>query len=276
MVKNSSGFTLIELVFGLLISALLVTMLYACLYQLQRAAHIADDLLSLDMRVLILKNQLSRDLAGAFMPKSTAENQKYFLGESNDGNLQLLTFISMNPLRTAIETNPKIVRVRYQVSNVLAQPDTFKIQRTESEILTYSALKNARAYTVIDDVKALKVVYFMPEEKPIKKVHSDKAEKTGKSGKTIVDKSELLKVNFTAKQAGEFKNLPAYIKFSLELWDNKEHIGSTSYELDLPIYTYQKIIQAKEKNEIEKDNSEKNSEKNSDESKNNSETEKIV
>jgi prepilin-type N-terminal cleavage/methylation domain-containing protein len=259
MVKNSSGFTLIELIFGILISSILVSMLYLCLYQLQRAARVSDNILSVDMRVLTLKNQLSRDLAGAFMPQSTGEEQKYFFGESDHGNLKLLTFISVNPLRTAIETNPKIVRVRYQVSSVPEQPDTFKIQRAESNGLEYIKLADARNYIVIDEIKSLKVTYFMPEEKPEKLDKSEKADgaKNNKISKTINDKSELLKINFIAKQAGEFKNLPAYIKFNLELWDSHDHIGATSYELDLPVYTYKQIIQVKEKNKPDKDQSEK-------------------
>ncbi len=257
MVKKSSGFTLIELIFGILISALLVTMLYTCLYQLQRAARISDNILSVDMRILTLKNQLSRDLAGAFMPKATGDDQKYFFGESDRGNLKLLTFISLNPLRTAIETNPKMVRVRYQVSSVAEQSEMFKIQRAESSGLEYIKLADARNYTVIDEIKSLKVTYFMPEEKPEKSDKSAKTDgvknsKTSKAGKTISDKSELLKVNFVAKQAGEFKNLPAYIKFNIELWDNQNHISTTSYELDLPVYTYKQIIKVK-KNKSEKD-----------------------
>lgn len=264
MAKKSSGFTLIELIFGVLISALLVTMLYTCLYQLQRAARISDNILSVDMRILTLKNQLSRDLAGAFMPKTTGDDQKYFFGESDRGDLKLFTFISLNPLRTAIETNPKMVRVRYQVSSVAEQSETFKIQRAESNELGYNKLIDARNYTVIDEIKSLKITYFMPEEKPEKSDKSDKSaktdgvknSKTSKAGKTVSDQSELLKVNFVAKQAGEFKNLPAYIKFNIELWDNQNHISATSYELDLPVYTYKQIIKVKEKKQPEKDKSE--------------------
>ena len=254
MPREFTGFTLIELVFGLLISALLATMLYTCLYQFQRSARVMDKLLSVNMRVLTLKNQLSRDLAGAFMPPATCENQKYFFGESNSGNLQLLTFISTNPLRTAIETNPKVVRIKYQLSSVPEQPDSFKIQRTESEILDYSTLTDARAYTVIEEIKSLKVTYFMPEKQPEqleKPEKLDKLEKSEKSGggkvAKIVNKLELLKANFIAKQAGEFEDLPAYIKFNLELWNDHDHQDMTSYELSLPVYAYQQLKQSKPK-----------------------------
>lgn len=253
LVKNSSGFTLIELIFGLLISALLVTMLYTCLYQLQRAARVSDNILSVDMRILTLKNQLSRDLAGAFMPQANSEEQKYFFGESDHGSLKLLTFITVNPLRTAIETNPKLVRVRYLVTSVPEYTDTFKIERAESNGLAYSALSEVKSYTVIDEIKSLKITYFMPEDKPEDKSDKTDGTKNSKSGKTISDKLELLKINLIAKQAGEFKNLPAYIKFNIELWDSQNHVGTTSYELALPVYTYKQIVQAKEKNKSEKD-----------------------
>ena len=73
---KSPGFTLIELMVGILITAILGGILYNGLTQSQRALSIVERITDTSMRILIAQRQLTRDISGAYIPLSILEPPK--------------------------------------------------------------------------------------------------------------------------------------------------------------------------------------------------------
>jgi len=73
---KSPGFTLIELMLGILITAILGSILYNCLTQSQRALSIVERITETSMRTIIAQRQLTRDISGAYIPLSILEPPK--------------------------------------------------------------------------------------------------------------------------------------------------------------------------------------------------------
>lgn len=124
-----SGFTIIELMLGLLLGSIITTVLFTAFFQINRSAEYGDQLIDTDMKIMILHHQLERDLNGMFIPQEaipddeqdeqqekeskettkqpdTAKKKKKrkllekpFYSINKNNNLSLLTFISNNPVR---------------------------------------------------------------------------------------------------------------------------------------------------------------------------------
>jgi prepilin-type N-terminal cleavage/methylation domain-containing protein len=92
--------------------------------------------------------------------------EKIFYGTRKGENLDVLTFITNNPLEVYVGKDsgvakPKVVRVQYrlQLENEKESKDTFVLVRQESTELDLSKFNATRAYEVIGGIKSCVVKY---------------------------------------------------------------------------------------------------------------------
>lgn len=162
-----AGFTLLELAIGFLIATLLATALLFSVNQLRKSAAIADQLLALDLRHTVFQNMLGRDLAGAMTPEFGKIEQLFFGASSKEGDLQQLTFITVNPLPVFTNSAQRLVRVQYRLapmSEAEGAPKAYQLYRSESDQLVMSDLKIANEYAMITEIKGLRVKYLLPKQ----------------------------------------------------------------------------------------------------------------
>jgi prepilin-type N-terminal cleavage/methylation domain-containing protein len=170
MKKNSYGFSLIEVVIALLISSILGIALFTSFNQINKYATIANNVMSSDTRLATIHHQLSKDMAGAFIPvqalppeenkneqaekkdapaaqdkkpkpqqpaaeqKPTYKQLKKVFVSSNaeDNLLKSVTFITNNPLIGYGNSKPRIARVMYRLGKAKDSQNRYTLYRQES------------------------------------------------------------------------------------------------------------------------------------------------
>jgi Tfp pilus assembly protein PilE len=235
------GFTLIELLIGLLFGGILAMVLFSSFFQLTVVNKLGTNLIDTDTKLAIFHHQLERDLAGMFVPQAaipeyeeeekgssekkteqkTAKSpapaaekkkkkiiEKPFFVSTKEGRLDMLTFITDNPLRIyqrqeqTTEAVPKTPgtsrtrRVTYQLIPDANNPQAFALTRRESTNLDIAsnAYKATRAYELINNIQTLQLSFLRPIEPVSAKATSGKDlakteqnKKTQKQEKSPVD-----------------------------------------------------------------------------------------
>jgi len=273
------GFIILELLIAFAISSVVMGGLFTIINQTNQAVEVMDRIASIDIRTLLLQSQLERDLSGAFIPqerqeksvrhadKSAAQDDRggkkdkknkkeyedialknAFLSKNKGQNLELLTFITTNPLPAYDTLKPRLVRVAYKIvpdsQQGLAESNpAFALLRQEHENLDLVAFekKKPRAYKVIKNIKRFSVDYLVAVEK--------QQEKEKKEEKTQEPKVEYKKFKqWTQEEIRQTKKQkPDVCKFSIELWDDLRKTFK-SFEFDV----YMVLGEQKEKPKKEK------------------------
>ncbi|MBI2775322.1 type II secretion system protein [Candidatus Dependentiae bacterium] len=242
---KKSGFTLIELVIGMLFSGILITVLFSSFSLINRVNNFVDRIISRDVRVAIIDNQLQKDLNGAFIPlqavpaaekKSTPlpgqkdaaapkepakkeEKKKLlenvFIGRNKDNNLSVLSFITNNPLliyekEKGIVAKPRIVRVVYRLAADKEHPGSFILTRQEGSDLSLDAYdekaaKQIKGYHLGSFIKSIKAEYNAPKKQ------ENKDQKK--------EYSALQEWPEKEKKSDEKPEMPQFIKIEMVLWD---------------------------------------------------------
>lgn len=215
MIKQSSGFSIIELMIALVISSMLTLLLYQSFSQSQRSARNNNSVLDVVTVMPIAYNQLEKDLSTIFVParvfkdlarQAQKKNNSSIpagqpVGESTDKkpkepfkeifvctlkekNLQLLSFISTHSLALYNTVLPHAVRVVYRLVSLADRPDLFSLVRQETTKLDMPLAKfkeeKIREYDLIRGVKEVKVELLVPE-KPAEEQQEQSKEKTTKN-----------------------------------------------------------------------------------------------
>ncbi|HEX2978414.1 MAG TPA: hypothetical protein VHO47_04815 [Candidatus Babeliales bacterium] len=257
---KNPGLTLIELVIGMLFSGILVTVLFSSFSLINRVNNFVDRIISRDVRVAIIDNQLQKDLNGAFIPvqavpvpekKSTpvpgqkdATAQKeplkkeekkkllenVFIGKNKDNNLSVLSFITNNPLsiyekEKGVVPKPRLVRVVYRLAADKEHSGSYILTRQEGSDLSFDAYedkaaKQIKGYQIGSFIKSMKVEYSAPKKQ------DNKDQK--KEYSTFQEWPEK------EKKTDAKPDLPQFIKIELVLWDEameEEKKYSFMYEI---------------------------------------------
>lgn len=186
-----SGFTLIEVMVTLAISALMLTALYQALSQTGHITRRTDERVDYGTLLVILCNQLEKDISSAFFPISRADtapdtqqmsgaqtpkplvkeeekkDEKFFFGEKNkEGSTSLFTCITTNRLAVYGQDKPSLARVVYNLvpDKKNEKPGVFKLTRQESsklDLKTFKDGKQVRAYTIAESLKKFKCTYLV-------------------------------------------------------------------------------------------------------------------
>ena len=157
--------------------------------------------------------------------------EKIFYSSLKDNNLDVLTFITNNPLQpywsptaqgsVAKKPTVKLVRVVYRlVPEGTEKPLSYKLLRQESETLDFNKFAlggNIRAFEVANNIKTIKTEYsiLIPEEKLDEQKPQDGAEKPKLQVKKMPTWND-------GKLSGDQKAVsmtPHYAKITFVLWD---------------------------------------------------------
>lgn len=256
--KNNPGFSLLELMIALLIGAMIISGLFATLYQVGRAQHSISMVTDANQQAAIIFNHLERDIMGAFIPEQVEPIQskkqeedtqaqqakpieKVFWGKARDDkNLQLLTFITSNPLEPYLgvkNTKPKtrVARVVYRLDPQKGFKDSFVLSRQEGADLSYAVYKKQAdkkkvpvRYDMVDNIAALSISYLVPDAE--KKVNDDEQKREYKKTKNWNSDSK----NEKDKDKGIQYTLPEFLQISLELWDTA-HEKKFNFSYTIPV-----------------------------------------
>jgi|GEM_PF-2926109 len=144
-----SGFSFVEVICGLVISALIATVLFQALFQTNSVLKRVDALSSLERRVMLVQQQFESDFSGMFAPaltesdddeadeeQSSSKQHKKEQSKTKEGDLKeedstgfktftfeaderglvkILSFVTTNPLAIYQQPSPRAVRIAYRV-----------------------------------------------------------------------------------------------------------------------------------------------------------------
>lgn len=272
------GFSLIELSIGLFLSSLIGTALYNAFFVTNRVVSISDNFITTDVRAALIENQFEKDFAGVIIPDETEivqtttskkasedkENQaasqekkeeqpkkkpteKIFYAENDkDDRLQLLTFITNNPIKvyekaTNTSSKSRVVRVVYRLVADEENQQSFTLMRQESHELDFKAYdpkatKSIRGFELASGIKSIQFEYMYPVKKEAKQEFSNSAQ-----GQTQEkQKPEFKKIkNWNVESKDEKQDqpkIPEFIQCTCEFWDNKH--SEESFIFDFQIMTF--------------------------------------
>lgn len=240
--KNNHGFSLIELMISLTISAMIIAGLFSTLAQVGAAENTITSVADVHQKAAILFTHLERDIMGAFIPEQVdplkkpkdAQGKqedaikpvdKVFYGKSRDEkNLELLTCITSNPLEVylgAKNTKPKarIARVVYRLEPQKGVKDSFVLMRQEGSDVFFDSYKKttgknkiAPGYEMIENIASLSIFYLAPDTK--------QEQSEGQDGKKKYTKHKNWNSEVKQEKTGQIQyKLPEFVEIELFLWD---------------------------------------------------------
>ncbi len=211
------GFILMEVLIALAISSMLTGLLFTIITQVTKSTRVVDDIMGVHMRMIVAIRQLERDISGVMVPPQAKKSEpkpeskpepksekkenksqdsseskqqpkkvtKIFFSSTKDNNLELLTFITNNPLQRAWigshgVPSPCMVRVIYRLIPDKAvrkgSPMRYILTRQETQELDFDRIAKSgnensahyRAYEMLDDILQFKISY-KPRESEKKK-----------------------------------------------------------------------------------------------------------
>ncbi len=188
--------------------------------------------------------------------------KRSFVCSQKDGKLSQLSFITNNPMEVYSEgssvVKPRIARVSYSVEPEKDKKGFFKLVRRESQKFKLDAIKKERPYTLLNNIKSLKLELLATEsEKEPEKKDAEKGDKvlkdTKKEGSS--DKKEKTPGKEEKQEEEKIKPLKTYTEWPAP--DEKEDVKSKddkkkSPPRDLPQFikvylTYEDQIEGREK-----------------------------
>ncbi|MBP6870275.1 prepilin-type N-terminal cleavage/methylation domain-containing protein [Candidatus Babeliales bacterium] len=212
------GFSALEIVMVMAVSAIMMTALFEIYNQVTRNMRRVERFVFEDTQILALKNRFGKDIDGLssiWYPqkkqqgdaekKSGEEDKqiksKYFYSVNKDGHLDTLTFLTTNPLQSYGFMHDRFVRVVYQVENDPEYEGLFRLMRKEirpaHENMDQKSLGQGKAYQLVGAIKSIEMLYYLIDRVEIQKQQQEreklKAERQGKQSqdeKTVIRKEQ--------------------------------------------------------------------------------------
>lgn len=194
--------------------------------------------------------------------------EKIFQGTNKDGMLDVLTFITNNPLTVFVGKDvgivkPKVVRVQYTLKQDVENKNSYSLFRQESNELDLAEYKNIRPYELISGIKKLSVTFIMRTEKKTEsssaqaslaaKPTENKAQEQQKKVYEYKVQSEWtsehpkeMSGKEVNKKEPELPRIPYSVEFKMTLWD-KQYITDQEFVFVCPILVDSIEAQNKEK-----------------------------
>lgn len=289
------GYILLEVLVASAISSFILAMVTTVVYQVNNSFSRMSSVSSIDSRILLVQHQMEKDLSGAFIlqvrkekkrapkkeiqkpktastknqnnqEKNTKQQQQKqfenvplknaFLSRNKGENLDLLTFITTNPIAMYNIAKPRIARVVYTILPDKVgrkEPPSFKLVRKEGLQLDFDVFveSGVRSYQLIKNIRSISVDYIVA----VKKEQEQAAPAGGQQqSRQNVKQQEGQKPEYktftqwTAKEIESTKKQkPDFCTIKIELWDDKK---KTSDMVEFSIYMLQgeqKEIQKQQK-----------------------------
>ncbi len=253
----SLGFTLIEIVIGIMLSSIVSLVLYNMLNQTTRVVENVTSYTNLDNKIAVLYNQIDKTISAAFLPRieevrstlstetvtviktnktGKPENkeekkqkvEKIFYSENDGANLKLLTFLSTGAVRGYDESGGNITRVVYRLVKDEQNPGFFKLLiQQNSKFLDLDILKpensKTRSYELATGIKSLKAVYYAREEKQEGEKNITRTKLPDWGSKEMLEKYK--------------QKLPEFVDLNGVIWDDVKK-RNTEIKFKFNIYGY--------------------------------------
>jgi len=299
------GFTLIEFAISLLLAGILTTLVFQAVSVINSAVLRSDSIIDLDTRIAIINNQLQKDISGIFVPiqahdkkkdakkkdakdtkeqpkeKKEAEKKtspvkrtakkivvdKVFYAKNKNKTLNVLSFISNNPLRVYEKADngffsPCFIRVVYRFEEQKEKKGHFRLLRQESTNLDFKAfdkdkIPTIRSFELAEDIKQIKGTYYAVKLE-------DKKDET--------KKEEKKKRKYSKKEEWDIKNtkdkkesiIPEFVEFVIQLWDDQGQESEVTLKYRIPSfpgYMYERLMPQKKDQQSPKKPEEKDTKK---------------
>jgi len=176
-----------------------------------------------------------------------------FIYEQKGNSLSRFSCVTSNPLQVYKQVKPRIARVVYTLQPDPSRPKTYKLLRKESIKLDLGAEKTIRAFTLLHNVRSLRLEFLAVEpekkEKPDEEKQKpgmglSKKEKDSESKKEEKKQEKpkpLKKYNKwpvkSEKKDEEPRDLPQFVNVFLEYFDPYEEV-SRNYNFVFPLFNY--------------------------------------
>lgn len=286
------GFTLIEIMIGMVIAGILSAGLFTTIIQISTVQQTISSITSTYGRVAIFQQQMERDLMGAFvpmqydlLPTQTDQKQeqkkpleKIFYGESkgNGGRLDYLTFITSNPLEIYfgikdVKLKPRVARVVYRLIPDPRKKIAYLLQRQEGTTdLSFEKYKedaqgDFRAFTMVDGIQDISVRFVSIEEKEdkeSKKISYTHKRQPNWNSKPDAPKKEIESKSNQQPKKRPWPKLPQQVELTLSLWDVNYEKYKT-FTMTIPIESKYGDFETPEKKKDDEKGEEKESDKES-------------
>lgn len=277
------GYTLPEVMVGLLIGALLSGILFESLSQINQIFARVVATSSLERQVALMQQQFENDFSGMFSPrlveideadtekKDDAETQKpqqkepgkdskdteesvfksFVFEGTTQGLVNIMTFVTTNPLLSYRQPAPRVVRVAYRVIPdpenegklllIRQQSDELSLKKfelaTKKETIK-SDQKLIRSYEIARALESIKFEFFIEKikkaetatkqpavsDKDKKDKKDEKKEQEEEQPRAFVLIEEWLKLSEEERAKFEAPEIPAFIHITIGMNDERKHV----------------------------------------------------
>ncbi len=243
------GFTLIEVLVAGLIATIMSIALFAIYAQVTQAAKTIENAVAMNTRIVATVQQLERDIAGVCIPFCAREQKddettatvpaqgqlpeqkpqrkkitRIFYGTVKDEQLDMLTFITNNPLQgywsdRAGKAKPALARVVYRLerdTDKRLKKPAYKLTRQEAQNLDLDAFNAEaqnpiRSYTLVKNIKKFTITYALLND-------SESDEDTQKESVEVTTQDHWDK----EKAKKDKRIIPHDVTCTMSLWDAKQ------------------------------------------------------
>lgn len=230
-----SGFTLIEVLIAIAISAAISASLFFVFSQTQKNISKIENLISNDIPILIFQDRLEKDITGAFVPeywpdknkdsnkkekKEENESEKIFFSENESDILKSFTFITSNPFQPYSGLKPRAARVFYHIEKDYSG-EYYNIFRQELADLDYSKYEKEKItkFLILKRVKDIKIKYFYFEAEKENKDSKD-SKKNSPQDKPLKESNVWLYPRKKDNPENEkVPKIPQFVELSITLYD---------------------------------------------------------
>lgn len=277
MKHQQYGFSVLELIISIMVSAMMMTAVLTIYNQISKAALTVQRITNTDTQLMILRDRLATDLQGLsplWFTKETYEklqkskkddssslqNQEpslknntvnnFLYAQSLNDQFDVLTFITTNPLQQFSETQSRIVRVIYFLQPDKNQENTFKLMRKQEESISaeldLEKLKSGTFDQIVHNITHCKIEYGFVEQQQQETAKSGEPEgKSPQQTAKIPDKPPVFKFvtqwgkqNEDAQKNEKIPTLPDIVKLTMKIKSPSQQDAKT-YELLCMIPTSQ-------------------------------------
>lgn len=211
--NNQRGFSVLELVMVMAVSAIVMTSLFEIYNQVMNNAQKIERCVVQDGQVLTLEQRLYKDILGMSaiwftqaelekqraaqsakdVPGSTESQQpekkssSYFYSINKQNNLEMMTFVTTSALQSYGTTQDRLVRVVYKLEQDYLHQGNFRLMRKEilnvTESIDEQALKTGKFYELASNIGSLQTTFYYIDQQELQKQQKAQAEKEDKTAR---------------------------------------------------------------------------------------------
>lgn len=204
---KSPGFSMLEIIIVMAVSTIIMTCLFEIYNQTSRNMQRVQRFVFQDSQIITLQSRFEKDVAGltsiwfkqAELENLQAQQEKkpvskefkkrsfYFYSVNKGEQLDLLTFLTTNPLQSYEKITDRFVRVVYALQPDPAHENLFRLMRKEispaTELIDEKSLQPGKFYELITGIKSLELSYHLVDRVVLNKQFRAEKAKEGEQEK---------------------------------------------------------------------------------------------